>query len=61
MSSIVICLGIIFSNILNVEARIPYTYLNIGGLTPDQQIDSVFMYMVDQQQIWQCEIAMVLI
>lgn len=33
LSSIVICLGIIFSNILNVEARIPYTYLNIGGLT----------------------------
>lgn len=42
ISSIVICLGIIFSNILNVEARIPYTYLNIGGLTPDQQIDFCF-------------------
>jgi len=42
ISSIVICLGIIFGNILNVEARIPYTYLNIGGLTPDQQIDSCF-------------------
>lgn len=38
----VICLGIIFNNILNVEARIPYTYLNIGGLTPDQQIDACF-------------------
>lgn len=42
LCSLFICLEIIFGNILNAEARIPYTYLNIGGLTPDQQINSCY-------------------
>lgn len=29
-------------NTFTAEARIPYYYLNIGGLTPDQNIDSCY-------------------
>ena len=37
-----ICLSSFFVMMPNAMARIPYSYLNIGGLTPDQKIDSAY-------------------
>lgn len=32
----------LFANFNTAQARIPYSFLNIGGLTPDQQIGSAY-------------------
>lgn len=34
--------SVFICNMFSVQARIPYTYLNIGGLTPDQQINASY-------------------
>lgn len=38
----VIVLGGLLISTTSVDARIPYSYLNIGGLTPDQNIHSAY-------------------
>ncbi|WP_279223354.1 hypothetical protein, partial [Megamonas hypermegale] len=40
--SVFFFLGSLLCMVSPAQARVPYSYLNIGGLTPDQQINSAY-------------------
>lgn len=40
--SVFFFIGSLLCMVLPAQARVPYSYLNIGGLTPDQQINSAY-------------------
>lgn len=48
ISLLVLCTALLIGSV-QCQARIPYSYLNIGGLTPDQQIDSAY-YVYERPQ-----------